>query len=232
MSEAIICYEKAREIGVEFCNLDLEAESLHHLGLCKAELWEVQEAIKIFEQVSSISENTYVHEHAVLAWTRLAFFNSYLGNDKQAKGLIERVNIDLPKTNLRIRGKAYAMLEIAATYKNLGEYEEAVEKYRQAINYAMKTRFIHVKAMALIGLAVISREQGYFETSLSYHAESITITRCATKFFAKKVPQDEARSRTFLAPVGQYVYYRRVYHRCFLLCGRLAQSSNSRASHS
>ncbi|MEG4838072.1 tetratricopeptide repeat protein [Microcoleus sp. B9-D4] len=153
--------------------------SLINTGLCKIDLWELEEAVKLFENIEVIC-NHHDSEHGLSKNEKdylycLAFLNSCLGFKESALSYAQQAELVISKIDNSYWSKGYSLLFMGLTYKNLGEPEKSFEMFRQAIAFAEKTHYTQVKAKALSGLAELYREQGEFATALSHHSESIEL---------------------------------------------------------
>ena len=169
------------------CNpsLHLEAKrrktvSLFNTGLCKIDLWELEEAINIFEQMDFFSNNhngseTGLYDNERDSLYCLAFLNSCLGLKESALSYAKQAEIVIYKIDYSSWSQGYSLLFMGLTYKNLGELDKSFEMFRQAIAFAEKTHYTQVKAKALSGMAELYREQSDFTTALSHHSESIAL---------------------------------------------------------
>ncbi|MEG4233524.1 tetratricopeptide repeat protein [Microcoleus sp. Pol11C3] len=153
--------------------------SLINTGLCKIDLWELEEAVKLFKNIEVIC-NHHDSEHGLSKNEKdylycLAFLNSCLGFKESALSYAQQAELVISKIDNSYWSKGYSLLFMGLTYKNLGKPEKSFEMFRQAIAFAEKTHYTQVKAKALSGLAELYREQGEFATALSHHSESIEL---------------------------------------------------------
>ncbi|MBD2185415.1 ATP-binding protein [Planktothrix sp. FACHB-1355] len=152
-----------------------KAVFLINIGLCKIDLWELEEAMKHFEECLLISKNTEFNIYSADACFCLAFLKSCLGFEQEAYYLAEKAYQQLLITEVTEWTKGYSLLFLGKTYKNLEETEKSFEMYRRAISFAKEIGYTQVKAKALYGLAELYREQRDFTTALSHHTESIEL---------------------------------------------------------
>jgi tetratricopeptide (TPR) repeat protein len=154
--------------------------SLINTGLCKIDLWELEEAVKLFENIEVICNNHHASEHGLSKNEKdylycLAFLNSCLGFKESALSYAQQAELVISKIDNSYWSKGYSLLFMGLTYKNLGELEKSFEMFGQAIAFAEKSHYTQVKAKALSGMAELYREQGEFATALSHHSESIEL---------------------------------------------------------
>ena len=158
----------------------LKTLSLFNTGLCKIDLWELEEAVKLFKNIEFICNNHNDSEHGLYENEEeylycLAFLNSCLGLKEIALSYAQQGEVVIHKIDNSYWSQGYSLLFLGLTYKNLGELDKSFEMFRQAIAFAEKTHYTQVKAKALSGLAELYREQGEFATALSHHSESIEL---------------------------------------------------------
>ncbi|MBW4517884.1 MAG: tetratricopeptide repeat protein [Timaviella obliquedivisa GSE-PSE-MK23-08B] len=175
--KALESHEKSRKIASLHNHKELEIVALLDLGLCKEDLWEVEEAIGLYKDVILLSENTDYKRHAAQARYCLARLYSYLDSLEEAKFYIDQVWQDFPKIRLGIRSTGYRLYTLGFVSYYLGDTEKSLEMYGRAIEYAEQGKFVQLKAISLIGLAILYREQGKVSNSLSIHAEAIELLR-------------------------------------------------------
>jgi tetratricopeptide (TPR) repeat protein len=193
MHEAIDCHQKSGAIAMQqlsemkitnsdnliFLNLkNWEQHALLNTGICQIELWELEKALVVFEElltrrrdelIADSLEDLYNPSVDVLA----AFLYSSLGNTAKANELIERFDRALQLNPLSITG--HRLLFLGLTYKNLGETSKSLQMFQQAIAYATENHYTQVRANALTGLAEIYRGQQDFDLAIAHHQEAIEL---------------------------------------------------------
>jgi len=191
MNAAIECHNlsfKAAERTLSSINLspsiDFYAKrrktwSLFNTGLCKIDLWELENAVKFFQEIEFICNNPNDLEKGLYKKKDylycLAFLNSCLGFKESALSYAKQAEVVIHKIDKSSWSQGYSLLFLGLTYKNLGEPEKSFEMFRQAIAFAEKIHYTQVKAKALSGMAELYREQSDFTTALSHHSESIEL---------------------------------------------------------
>jgi tetratricopeptide (TPR) repeat protein len=158
----------------------LKTAFLVNTGLCKIDLWELEEAVRFFQKIEFIcnnhkdSENGLYENEKVYLYC-LAFLNSCLGFKDIAMSYAKQSEVVIYRIDYSFWSQGYSLLFMGLTYKNLRELEKSFEMFRQAIAFAEKTHYTQVKAKALSGMAELYREQSDFTTALSHHSESIAL---------------------------------------------------------
>ena len=157
----------------------LKIAFLVNTGLCKIDLWELEEAVSFFQNVEFFCNNhneseNDLYENVKVYLYCLAFLNSCLGFKEIALSYAQQGEVVIHKID-SYWSQGYSLLFMGLTYKNLGELDKSFEMFRQAIAFAEKTHYTQVKAKALSGMAELYREQGEFATALSHHSESIEL---------------------------------------------------------
>ncbi|MCC5640047.1 tetratricopeptide repeat protein [Nostoc sp. CHAB 5844] len=154
----------------------LEVDSLLSIGLYKIDLWELEAAVKLFQQVIYLAQNTEHHRWAEKASVCLALVNSYLGFCDPAHELANIAYQNFKNQKLIQTGRfAYFMQILGQTYINLGNLSKANQIFNQALNFAEASHYMQVKAKTLNGLAEIYRQQADYQLALAHHTEAIEL---------------------------------------------------------
>ncbi|MEH2246564.1 tetratricopeptide repeat protein [Nostoc sp.] len=155
----------------------LEVDSLLSIGLYKKDLWELEAAAKLFQQVIFLAQNTEHDRWAEKASVCLALVYSYLGlcDASYALADVAYQNIKNEKLVKQTGRFVYFMQILGQTYVNLGEFFQANQILHQALTFAEESHYMQVKAKTLNGLAEISRQQGDFALALANHTEAIEL---------------------------------------------------------
>ncbi|MBW4691075.1 MAG: tetratricopeptide repeat protein [Lyngbya sp. HA4199-MV5] len=194
--KAIECYVKSSEVAQTAFNLSVDesletikfklrrliTRSLHHIGLCKIDLWELEEAMSLFKQILTLLEEKKacelgLFEHESEELHGIALTSSYLGLMEEAFEYASLTNGALDRTGLAGWHKGEVAVLLGLTYKNLGDFEKAYKMYCKAILFDKEYGHILIKARALSGLAVLYREQNNFQEALFNHGQSISILK-------------------------------------------------------
>jgi tetratricopeptide (TPR) repeat protein len=188
--EAIICQEQAIALASQSLkSLSIQPENKHQhyylkmlkvdsllsMGLYKIDLWELEAASQLFQQVITLAQNTPHHRWAEKASVCLALTHSHLGLEAEAYTLADTIYQSLFMQQLgHQRGKfAYFMQILGQTYVNLGDFEKANQLFQETLTFAEVAHYTQIEAKTLNGLAKIHRQQADFATALTYHAEAI-----------------------------------------------------------
>ncbi|MBD2612460.1 ATP-binding protein [Nostoc punctiforme FACHB-252] len=155
----------------------LEVDSLLSIGLYQIDLWELEAATKLFQQVIYLAQNTKHHRWAEKASVCLALVYSYLGLREASYQLADVVyeNLTNPKLVEHTGRFAYFIQILGQTYVNLGEFHRANQMLNQALTFAEESHYMQVKAKTLNGLAEIHRHQANFDLALANHIEAIEL---------------------------------------------------------
>ena len=166
---AIACHQKAKEVAIAHQLRDLEIVSIYNTGLCKIQLWELEDALTLFQTVNQLAANTEHHVYAVGSWFCLAYLHSCLGQNQEAATLTQKVFNEHATLNSESWSRGYSLLFLGRTMKNLGNDKEASRMYTLAREFAEKSQYAQVKASALNGLAVIYRDRQDFRDAINNH---------------------------------------------------------------
>jgi tetratricopeptide (TPR) repeat protein len=164
---AIHSHEQAREIALTFEIEALELVSLFNIGLCKIDLWELDEAFQLFSTVNQRAAGTEHHVYAVGAWFCLALLHSYWGHRDVAEKLIQQVSQEFSVLSTNSWSRCYSLLFLGSATKNLGEVENAQRLYELAQFFAERSQYVQVKARALIGLAELAWQRLDFQSAIA-----------------------------------------------------------------
>lgn len=167
--QAIDCHQRSREIAAAFQIKNLEIVSLFNIGLCKLDLWELEEAMDYFNQVHQLAEHTECHMYAVGSWFCLAFLHSCFSHRKIALQYVQKVLDEADTFQATGWGRGYSLLFLGLTFTNLGALDQAYEMYAVAQDYAEQSCYVQVKARALNGMAIIQREQEQLQAAFTNH---------------------------------------------------------------
>ncbi|BAY90331.1 MULTISPECIES: tetratricopeptide repeat protein [unclassified Tolypothrix] len=154
----------------------LEVDSLLSIGLYKIDLWELEAAFELFQQVIYLAQNTAHHRWAEKASVCLALVNSSLGLFDAAHELANIAYENLKNEKLLKNGSfAYFMQILGQTYINLGDFSKAHQMFHQVLTFAEASHYMQVKAKTLNGLAEIYRQQADYQLALDNHTEAIEL---------------------------------------------------------
>lgn len=154
----------------------LEVDSLLSMGLYNIDLWKLETASALFQQVIELAQNTTHHRWAEKASVCLALVNSYLGSHQTATSLAEPIYTSIVSDLNKQSGSfAYFVQILGQTYVNLGSMEKAQEMFSRSLADAEKSHYLQIKAKTLSGLAQSDRQQLLFEKALMKHVEAIEI---------------------------------------------------------
>jgi tetratricopeptide (TPR) repeat protein len=173
---ALECHEASRKIVEEFDLTQLKISPLLNIGLCKMELWEIEEAKDLFNCVCLLVEPTRTNlEYIVYCECNLAYINSCLQLREDAATLAANAENRMLNIKMTAWGTGYSLLFLGLTYKNLGNIKKSLELCQRAISFSEENSFTQVKAKAISCLAELYREQDGFEKALFHHTEAIEI---------------------------------------------------------
>lgn len=177
--------KKAIGYAIEFKRLaqkysfyELEADAIKLIGRCQMYLGEINKAVNNFEEAKVIYENQQLHRNTIISSCYLAFLKTLIGpeiNKFIIHNLIKESCTGFLRSDLSIWRKGYGVLYVGLAYKNMREFENALEMYYKAIKYSEDSNFTQLKGMASYSLAEVYREKSEFEIALSHHEESIEL---------------------------------------------------------
>ena len=153
----------------------LTLDSQLSIGLYKIDLWELETAACLFQQVIRSAQNTEHHRWAEKAAVCLALVHSYLGLT-DALNLANDIYHKFSEPSVERSGRfAYFMQILGQTYFNLDNFDRAIALYGQALTFAEAGHYTQIKAKTLNGFAEIDRHQQSFAMALTHHIEAIEL---------------------------------------------------------
>ncbi|MBD3562555.1 tetratricopeptide repeat protein, partial [Planktothrix sp. FACHB-1355] len=203
IQKGIEAYEKAIEMAKKTQEVISQKENYEQLKLelekinvsirfiisgSKLSIGEFEEAIKSYEEVLVLVENPNYSVYTVGSLLALSVLYSESNSEEDKQKTIiyaekaKKGYKELPNMYLSVWIKAYSSVGFAMIHNNLGDYEKALEMYREALCYAEQSNYIEVKGRALNGLGTIYRKQNNLEAALVNHTDALEI---ASKIGAK-----------------------------------------------
>jgi len=173
---ALNCHQQAAKIADSLKMKRLKIPALFNMGLCQRELGNYEIAVSLLDSVLEISAATRDYdEYRVYAQCCLAYVYSCLEKSIEALQLAEQVQQGMDRIAPTCWGKAYSLLFLGSTYRNLGHLNRAFEYYDQTLELAKIHDFTQVHAKAINGMAQLYREQRDFSQALLKHTEAIAL---------------------------------------------------------
>jgi tetratricopeptide (TPR) repeat protein len=159
----------------------------YFIGLCKIDLFELQEAKTFFEKALNSYTLEFCHKNGfnkseikvakidILVY--IAFLYSCLLQEEEARKLANELLIDIFDRDLFFFSwtKGYNPLFLGITFKNLREFKKSFDMYNHAIRYARESNFNQIEATALIYLGELYRIQKDYQQAFDHHFQSIEI---------------------------------------------------------
>jgi tetratricopeptide (TPR) repeat protein/DNA-binding CsgD family transcriptional regulator len=191
--QAIECHQESARLAISYLNTASEELineefvtykklirtylcSFINIGLCKADLWEIEAAVEYLNEFVYLSKHHKFEIISANGYICLALLKSCLRSDEETYLLVEQAYSLLPEIAWDEEwSKGYSLLFLGMSYRNLGYLEKSTAMYQEAISYAEKSHYTQVKAKALNGLAEIYREKQDFEMALSHHSEAVSL---------------------------------------------------------
>jgi tetratricopeptide (TPR) repeat protein len=144
--------------------------AMFNIGICRLNLWEVEEGIRVFEEIKELDSNYFISVDIFLAFL-------YSCVEVKEKALTLLLNVDISRQEYEVVTPAYKLIFMGLTYANLSFSDKALECYLQSIHHAENSFHVRAKAVALSGIATIRRECHQYEDSLLYHSEAVELLR-------------------------------------------------------
>jgi tetratricopeptide (TPR) repeat protein len=173
--------QKGDEDLLEFKFLKLN--SLLQIGLCQLDLWELEKAHDIFCESSKIEQEIKVNcssSEAIKynfgkygANCFLVFTKTCLQPDRRELAIINEIYQGM-KLNSKI-GTGYRLIFLGAAYKNLGEFNRALEIYQEVVNHSEKFQYLGPDAIALRHIGEVYMRKKNFSLAISSHIRAIDL---------------------------------------------------------
>ena len=155
----------------------LEVDSLLSMGLYNLDLWELDSAAQLFQQVIDLAHNTKHNSWSEKASLGLALVNS----ERQVKynapivSQLYRLIIELEDSTYNTGRFAYFMQLLGQIFFNYRQLELASKIWYRAIAFSQSSHYTQVKAKSLMGLGKIQRLHHNFESAYTYHQQAIAL---------------------------------------------------------
>lgn len=175
LNRAIKYHREALAIADRDGFIHLKISSLMNLGLCHRDCWDIEAATQEFRDTYDLAIQAEISSYQAYAACCLAYLYSGWGDKTIALDYIRKINhYSLPPYE-NLWGRAYSLLFLGHTYRNLGDPEAALELFHEALTHAERSDFIEIQAKALSGSAQIYRILGQLETAIERHTRAIEI---------------------------------------------------------
>ncbi len=152
----------------------LEIDSVLSLGLYNLDLWELDAAKDLFQQVVNQAHNTKHHSWSEKAALGLALIDSYKTSESIDITVtrLYRLIVDLEDTNYNTGRFAYFMQILGQIFFNHQQIEPAKIIWSKAIAFSQSSHYTQIEAKSLIGLGNIKRHIGALEQAKEYHQQA------------------------------------------------------------
>jgi tetratricopeptide (TPR) repeat protein len=176
LHQALECHTQAEQIAETLNREKLKMSALFNQGLCYRDLGDLERATALFEQVHGRSLETSAYpEYRVYSLCCLAYLHSRMNQSLAALEFAQQAQYKLAETPLNSWGRAYSLLFLGSTYRNLNWPEQAFEFYQATILLSQANHFTQIYAKALHGIAQLDREQGRFAQAVENHQTAIAL---------------------------------------------------------
>ena len=156
----------------------LEVDSLLSLGLYNIDLWELDAARSLFQQVIDLAHNTKHHSWSEKAALGLVLINSYTTPLARPNSIISRLYrliVELEDKTYNTGRFAYFMQILGQIFFNHQQITPAKTIWQRAIIFAKKSHYTQIEAKSLSGLGNIERQLNNFEQANNYHQQAVEL---------------------------------------------------------
>ena len=153
----------------------LEVDSLLSLGLYNIDLWELDRAKNLFQQVVKLAHNTKHHSWSEKATLGLALVNSHAKSFDPTSSIVTRLYrliVDLEDPAYNTGRFAYFMQILGQIFFNCQQIQSAKIMWNKAIAFSQTSHYTQIEAKSLIGLGNIERHEGALEAAAAYHQQA------------------------------------------------------------
>jgi tetratricopeptide (TPR) repeat protein len=175
IQESIELFECAHTLAVNLNHKENEINALFNIALCKEDILDTEKGMNLHEKIISLAENTVFHRYAVQSYHCLVYIYSRLNQQEKVREFLGKASGEITTIVLGIRNTGYRFCALGYGYSCLGETEKSFQMFDQAISYAEGTGFTQLKALSLIGLAVLHRIQSNYNLALCKCVEAIEL---------------------------------------------------------
>jgi len=164
----------------------LKFSSFLSRGVCKIQLWQLQESLRLFEEGNLLfkTESRKAYDDFQIRKINsfyLSFLYSLL-SEKKAYSLCDELYNEIFLNHITYLGDRlfwvteYRLVFLGQAYKNLGEYEKALRICDLNLSMAEENKLSPVKVRIFYTFAEIYRAQKKFDLAFSYHFKSIDLS--------------------------------------------------------
>ena len=161
----------------------LEVDSLLSLGLYNIDLWELDLAADLFQQVIDLTSQTKHHAWAEKANLGLALINSHTDStlDPHVSRLY-RLIVELEDPAYNTGRFAYFMQMLGEIFFNYRQLKPAKTIWQRAIAFSQSSHYTQIEAKSLLGLGKLETLAGNLESANCYHQQAVELlTRIAAQ---------------------------------------------------
>jgi tetratricopeptide (TPR) repeat protein len=175
LDRALTYHRQALTIAEDQSLKHLQISSLMNLGLSHRDRWDIDAAIDEFQEVYDLSRDDPSTGYQRYSACCLAYLYSGWGDKAMALDYLHAVDTyELSPTGSNW-GQAYSLLYLGHAYRNLGDYEAALELFQEVLIASQTADFIPIYAMALSASAQIYREFKQMNEAIDRHDSAIEL---------------------------------------------------------
>ncbi len=175
LDRALTYHRQALTIAEDQSLKHLEISSLMNLGLCHRDRWDIDAAIAEFQDVYDLSGEDPSTGYQRYAACCLAYLYSGWGDKAMALDYLHAVNTYESTPTGSSWGQAYSLLYLGHAYRNLGDYEAALELFQEVLIASQAEDFVPIYAIALSASAQIYREFKQMDRAIDRHDMAIEL---------------------------------------------------------
>lgn len=156
----------------------LEIDYLIGMGMCKIDLWDLEEASSFFASIKSLPKipNGYLGLITICDAYSI-FLNANFEPKKELIELAERILDKSLNIDWGFRAKGYSLFFLSKSYNLWGDKRKALEICNQAISFAKDAHHTKLESKILVFLGEIYKEKGDFQQAISYQQSAIKLSQ-------------------------------------------------------
>ena len=177
-SLAVGCLTEALERSREIGDRQLEARSLHNLGISFTLLGQPQKGLVCLEQSLPMARSLNDKRLEQTTLLNLAGCYQYLGQMSDAAAALDE-GIHLSRQLGYQRNEGYALMMTGLTYRYLAQFDKAIDYLMQALAVYRRSGLHGSDASVLGQLGRVYRDTNQYEKALDYLRQAVTLSRAA-----------------------------------------------------
>ncbi|MFN6536764.1 MAG: tetratricopeptide repeat protein [Nostoc sp. EkiNYC01] len=183
-----------------------KAATLHDMGILKANTGKISEAIALYEQSLTLTEQIGNVKIKAATLNNLGYLKADRGEINEAIALYEQ-SLSLAEQSSNIRTKAATLHCLGMLKANRGEISEAITLYEQSLALDEQIGNVSGKAATLHCLGTLKANRGEINAAITFYQQSLAITeqignvsgKAATLYFLARLKANRGEINAAIA---------------------------------